>query len=135
MVLVWVGGAMEAADRDHWWNPRIDWDTFMTAWKDNSAALATALDTKDFLIVSGAFMGIDQTRLIRAADLAEEAAQRPSDPPVFGASGILPLYRANVQAALVIVNRASFTWRERSDGAHLPGEREAKGEPPSTGTK
>jgi hypothetical protein len=130
MDLWWAGLAMGGARRRNRWNPLIDWEMFTSTWPTNREPLATVLGTEDFLAVSAAFMAIDHLRRIRAADLAEQSSQVAS-PHIFNARDQIETYRAYVQRAMLIVHRASFTWRERSDGGHLLGQEASVGSPPS----
>jgi hypothetical protein len=92
------------------WDRMItDWDSYGRAWEKHSEALAGALDTRDFHVVSAAFASMASVAASRAMAMKPGAVGIPSD-RFMG-------YRANVEAARKIVFDVSFTrwetWRHR----------------------
>jgi hypothetical protein len=127
MHLWWARQTMEAVFNEGVWDSNADWDVFQAAWDGQRAALAHALTTKRFLVVAGAFTSLEQLAMTRANDLANPSG------PIFSPirSDYADVYRSYVEHAILILNRASFTWWERQRGFHESSERETKGRSPS----
>lgn len=131
MDLVWAGLAVDAARNAQNWNDRVDWDAFTAAWPEQREPLARVLSTTDFLTVASALTAIHQLRVIRAGDFAAE--RPPGHPPPFTAPNeLFEVYGPNIQVAMLIVHRASFTRWERWRGEAAKGELEAVSGPPGS---
>jgi hypothetical protein len=108
-------GAVEDLLKLQSWDQMItDWDAYGAAWEKHSEALARVLNTTDFHTVSSAFSCIASLARSRAAATRAKEAPPPSGTtPTFAVNTTLYIiYRANVEAAKVIVFRVSFTWWE-----------------------
>jgi hypothetical protein len=107
MQLWWAHNAMDGLLTDNAWNSRIEWGRFIDAWVEHRAALAQRLTTKNFLVASAAFTGIEQISLCRTDDPAQPT---PSGTP--SVTDLVRMYDPHVQLAKIVLNRASFGWWE-----------------------
>lgn len=131
MDLAWAALAVDAARNAQNWSDGVDWDAFTEAWPEQREALAMVLSTTDFLHVASAFTAIHQLRAIRAVDYA--AQRPPGHPPPFTAPNeLFEAYGPNIQGAMLIVHRASFTRWERWRDESAKGELEAVNGPPGS---
>lgn len=112
-------GIKEARD---WDGARLDWNVFSALWEQHSVSLATALGTAEFLMVAGAFAGLDSFAGIRTTDLGARVPHRTNPRPTtprltarrFSPSeeALAALDEGVTQAALVVL-AASWTLWER----------------------
>lgn len=101
-----------------WDAMQTDWEAYGRAWERHAEALAGALNTTDFHIVSSAFACLASVaRSSAAARRAKETTPPVGTAPSFAINAnLFQLYRANVNAARKITLHASFTRRELRRG-------------------
>jgi hypothetical protein len=99
------------------WDHNEPWGTFVAAWVEHRNDLARILGTRDFLIVSSTFTGIENLGRRHAEDRQGIPPDARAPLSVPGAKQIED-YDAHVERALEIVHTAAYRWHEKRRGEH-----------------